>query len=619
MDSTREAAREVWFALVDRKGLAYNGTRACSVDVPPTISISRFCDAVKEKCDRQGDDLKGILSSKLHVYANKEAFDGNVELGARVKIGEELGRDNELYVVVPSPAEDHPVKRKKMSSVPRATWFTSELTDFCTVELSLDEWLAMTYNGTFQNLSLNDKEKKDSDPPMETGSITRTFQRFVMDFPVLMNINGRSSVFVRPCYDELFKLLLKDIEERNQSVGITGNPGIGKSLFYAYCVFRLTQEPILGRILIANCADKYAVFEAGEFRYVASTKELLGFMDNDNVIRLIDGRSNNLFCWTGVSILFTSPGYSDYKPFLKSTNVQYVMPPWTQKELSIAAEIAETTTKVVKERFDEFGGIARYVFSKQVHGHTSDAKEAHSKVIFDVVSRREEHSDSRAYSGFYVTFGSDTIAEKVYDKLMNDCKDKLTEFMVTNAGDTNSSGFRGKLFEIFCHRLWSSSGGHMLIGKSLHSDSQSSQGTEYSIAIPDQVEVRSFSKLSEIQFAKNLPGAEAKALYFRPKQKNFACIDAIYWNGQMCYLLQMTISNDHGIAHESLVKIHDWTTELGINYEFVFVVPKGQVQDYKVQNFLTTTRHLHKKPSKIAQGLLQYAVGVEMIQKNSTQ
>ncbi|KAF0707041.1 Aste57867_6672 [Aphanomyces stellatus] len=315
------------------------------------------------------------------------------------------------------------------------------------------------------------------------------------------------------------------------------------------------------------------------------------------------------------------------------------MPPWTQKELSIAAEIAETTTKVVKERFDEFGGIARYVFSKQVHSHTSDAKEAHSKVkgldIFNVVSRREEvnekmyphrllhmfpkHSGSRAYSGFYVTFGSDTIAEKVYDKLMNDCMENLTEFMVTNAGDTNSSGFRGKLFEIFCHRLWSSSGGHMLIGKSLHSDSQSSQGTEYSIAIPDQVEVRSFSKLSEIQFAKNLPGAEAKALYFRPKQKNFACIDAIYWNGQMCYLLQMTISNDHGIAHESLVKIHDWATELGINYEFVFVVPKGQVQDYNVQNFLTTTRHVHKKPSKMAQGLLQYAVGVEMMGKKCTQ
>ncbi|KAF0690949.1 hypothetical protein As57867_017668, partial [Aphanomyces stellatus] len=556
--------------------------------------------------------LKEYVPSQLIVYANKAEFDKGPEKRVFLEVDatlNDLGSDEDdaLFVVVRShnlvaPDEDHPAKRKKMGhSVPRATWFTSELTGFCTVELSLDEWLAMTYNGTFQNLDLNDMEMEDSEPPMETGSITRTFQRFVMDFPVLMNDNGQVSVFVRPCYDELFKLLLKDIEERNQSVGITGNPGIGKSRFYAYCVFRLTQEPIEGRVLVINCAEETFIFEDGVFRYISTNQELLQYKRNKNVIRLIDGRSNHLFSWTGVSILFTSPGYSDYKTFLKSTNVQYVMPPWTQKELSIAAEIAETTTKVVKERFDEFGGIARYVFSKQVHSYTSDAKEVHSKVkgldIFNVVSRREEvnekmyphrllhmfpkHLGSRAYSGFYVTFGSDTIAEKVYDKLMNDCMENLMEFMVTKAGDTNSSGFRGKLFEIFCHRLWSSSGGHRLIGKSMHSDSQSSQGTEYSIAIPDQVEVRSFSKLSEIQFAKNLPGAEAKALYFRPKQKNFACIDAIYWNGQVCYLLQMTISNDHGIAHESLVKIHDWTTELGINYEFVFVVPKGQVQDYK--------------------------------------
>ncbi|KAF0704118.1 hypothetical protein As57867_007403, partial [Aphanomyces stellatus] len=530
--------------------------------------------------------------------------------------------------------EAHTAKRMKMSPVPRAKWFTSDLTVFCSVELSLDEWLAMTYNGTFQNLSLNDKEMEDNEPSNEPGP-ARTFQKFDMDFPVLMNDNKKTSVFVRPCYDELFKLLLKDIEKRNQSVGVTGSPGIGKSRFYAYCVFRLTQQPIHGRIMVIECAKLSFVFEDGEFRQISTEEELLQYQFNKNVIRLIDGLSNHLFSWTGVSILFTSPGYSDYKTFLKSTNVEYVMPPWTQKELSIAAEIADISIEAVNDRFDVFGGIARYVFSKQVDGHLRNATEAYSKVsgleIFNVVSRREEvnekmfphrllhmfpqHSSSQAYCRFYVTFGSNNIAEKVYDKLMNDCMDALTAFMVTNAEDTSSSGFRGKLFEIFCHRLWSSSGEHRLIGKLLHSDSQSSQEDEYSISIPAQVELRSFSKLSEIpvsEFAKNLPGAEAKAVYFRPKQKNFACIDAIYWNGQVCYLLQMTISNDHGIAHESLVKIHNWSTNLGIKYEYVFVVPKRQVEDYKVQKFLTTSRHVHKKPSKIAQGLVQYAVGVEM-------
>ncbi|KAG9400028.1 hypothetical protein AC1031_010949 [Aphanomyces cochlioides] len=149
--------------------------------------------------------------------------------------------------------------------------------------------------------------------------------------------------------------------------------------------------------------------------------------------------------------------------------------------------------------------------------------------------------------------------------------DQLTAFMVANAEDTNSSGFRGKLFEIFCHRLWASFGEHRLVGKLLHDNSQASQEAEYSILIPAEV----------------------------------------------CYLLQMTISNDHGIAHESLIKILSWVTEQGIKYEYVFVIPKGQVQDYKVQNFLTTTRRVHKKPSRIAQGLVQHAVGVEMIPNHS--
>ncbi|KAG9400030.1 hypothetical protein AC1031_010951, partial [Aphanomyces cochlioides] len=596
--------------------------------------IDDFMEKVIAKYHQNGDVLEGILQSKLDVYTNKAAFDRNENpLDSTEMIGEQLGKLEEvLFVVI--RAEAYPTKRMKlMSPVPRGEWFTSELTEFCSIELSLDEWLEMKYNGAFQNISLDDKEMEDNKTAHESttsGSQTRRFRKFDVQFPILMNDIGQQSVFVRPCYEELFKLLLEDIENRYQSVGITGNPGIGKSRFYAYCVFRLTQEPFPGRILVIDCTEDTCIFENGEFRYISTIEELRQYKLNKNVIRLIDGRSNHLFSWAGVSILFTSPGYADYKTFLKSKNVQYVMPPWTEKELCIAAQVAGITTEQVKERFQVFGGIARYVFSssKDAEGHFSDANQAYSHVnalhIINVVRGWEEvneklyphrllhmfpqHASSRAYFRFYVTFGSNNIAEKVYDKLMNDSMDQLTAFMVANAEDTNSSGFRGKLFEIFCHRLWASFGEHRLVGKLLHDNSQASQEAEYSILIPAEVNVQYFSNLSEIPDLQS-----AKAMYFRPTQKNFATIDAIYWNGQVCYLLQMTISNDHGIAHESLIKILSWVTEQGIKYEYVFVIPKGQVQDYKVQNFLTTTRRVHKEPSRIAQGLVQHAVGVEIV------
>ncbi|KAF0737795.1 hypothetical protein Ae201684P_004609 [Aphanomyces euteiches] len=493
------SVREVWYVLVYSQA---NLSSADTVLIPPNSHVVRFRDAVHAK---NTAILPGIVPLQLEVVTNKAAFGGKDDpLDPGAEIGEQLGKlEDKLFVVV--PAEAYPTKRMKtMSPQPRQEWFTSELTVFCSIELSSDEWLAMKYGGMFQNLSLNDKGMEDNEPSnesMTSGSDMRDFQTFDMHFPVLMGHSGEASVFVRPCYEELFKLLLKDIDERNRSVGITGNPGIGKSLFYAYCVFRLTQEPIDGRTLIVNCDGKYAVYGPDGFRYITTIEELLMYQDNENVIRLIDGRSTHLFTWVGVSILFTSPGYAHYKTFLKPTCVEYVMPPWTEQELCIAAQFAGITNEEINNRFQVFGGIARYAFSKEVDGHFKCATQAYSNVnalqIINVVRGREEvnekmyphrllhmfpqHSESRACRGFYVTFGSNYNAEKVYDKLMNDSMDQLTAFMVANAEDTNSSSFCGKLFEIFCHRLWLSSNQHRLVGKLLHNNSQASQEAEYSI------------------------------------------------------------------------------------------------------------------------------------------
>ena len=234
--------RFVWFVLVDGQGNAFDGTTASSVYIPSNYVIDQFKKEVKVEYDRYGDELAGIQPSKLLVYEDRAALDDRRFLKSSaplVTLG--INEENALLVVVPSheliaPNKDYPAKKMKMNLVPRAEWFTSELIVFCSVELSLDEWLAMTYNGTFQNLILNDNDMEENAPQSEArnyGSSIRPFQRFEINFPVLMHDNRPSKVFVRPCYNELFKLLLKDIEKRIQSVGITGNPGVGKSRVYS--------------------------------------------------------------------------------------------------------------------------------------------------------------------------------------------------------------------------------------------------------------------------------------------------------------------------------------------------------------------------------------------------
>jgi hypothetical protein len=65
--------------------------------------VADFRDAVKDKCDRQGDDLKGILASKLVVYLSEQ----NRAAGNALRASDQIRNrgnteDDALLVVVPA-------------------------------------------------------------------------------------------------------------------------------------------------------------------------------------------------------------------------------------------------------------------------------------------------------------------------------------------------------------------------------------------------------------------------------------------------------------------------------------------------------------------------------------
>ncbi|KAF0684002.1 hypothetical protein As57867_023922, partial [Aphanomyces stellatus] len=160
-----ENNRPVWYCLVNGQGEAYRQTTTDFVNIPSPGFVAQLRKEVKAN---HTSVLKNVDSSQLIVFANKAEFDKGPKKRVFLRPSATIGTfgssmKEALLVVVPThylvaPDEDYPAKRKKMIPVPRAAWFTSELTVFCTVELSLSEWLAMTYNGTFENLSWNGKE-----------------------------------------------------------------------------------------------------------------------------------------------------------------------------------------------------------------------------------------------------------------------------------------------------------------------------------------------------------------------------------------------------------------------------------------------------------------------------
>jgi hypothetical protein len=49
-------------------------------------------------------------------------------------------------------------------------------------------------------------------------------------------------LYVRKCYQDVFDLLMEQIKIGNESFAISGTPGIGKSLFFMYILYRLVKD-----------------------------------------------------------------------------------------------------------------------------------------------------------------------------------------------------------------------------------------------------------------------------------------------------------------------------------------------------------------------------------------
>ncbi|CAK4618674.1 hypothetical protein AeMF1_017963 [Aphanomyces euteiches] len=354
------------------------------------------------------DEVKSLLV---------EDMDSTTSLDEALKLPLDL---NEIHVLVVI-GEEKPRKKKKPTTIPRAEWFPSDLIEIDAGEIDEYEWLVMQYGYTFENLDFDENDVEIMD-----------MHYFEMEFPVLVVNPGTTKVFVRPCYEELFKLLMENIDERVSSVGIKGTSGVGKSFFYVYCVFRLTLEPIDGRLLVINCADRFYVFEDNAFRFVSSDDEIEHYRCDKNVIRLIDGESTKLLSWSGVSILFSSPDSPGYEQFMNAIAVEYVMPPWNQQELQICSQITDTSDEEADERYHEFGGNARLVFSKTplpdidgIFGKLSIKDTVRFMTAPDMQDERQfpsilhmfpKHEHKRPYRGVHVSFASKEIRQEAYKR-----------------------------------------------------------------------------------------------------------------------------------------------------------------------------------------------------------
>ena len=438
-------------------------------------------------------------------------------------------------------------------------------------------------------------------------------------FPPLIHVDEESKkIFIRPCYDALAELLIGNIYNgihRNANILISGNPGIGKSRFYIYFMYKLIKGNLdpKKKIIINSLNIHYLWKNDSKTFIILTDDEISSYMKEWNVVRLIDGNSSSLDGWHGISILFASPSTEGLKDFFKLHTITYYLPIWSEYELNICNElISLVNPDILKDNFDYFGGIPRFVLEKDIRAICALKRKINvvinSENKMDIINliksgnilssryshlllhmNTEKNSD---FMNYYLDFASNTISDFIFNQLIVQTYDKITEFFIVNCNESSTAVLRGKIFEQLFHRSFDKSNNIniKILGRSLHDD------RSLEIFVDKNHELIRFSEFSELNLIKS------KKIYYRPISKSFGAIDSLYWNGENLYLFQVTIAPNHTINYGTVFELMKWCKKNKIN-EFnifiIFIVPGLLKANYKLQKYVSKGKTVVKVANTI--------------------
>jgi hypothetical protein len=256
------------------------------------------------------------------------------------------------------------------------------------------------------------------------------------------------TLFVREFYPRIFDLLMKN----NHSV-LLGNPGISKSWFQLYILYRLVNENLCDyhgncpKVIIRQVGENnmYFYFPQDDKAFSSSPMSL-DIFETDSALYLFEP-GGSLFepPDTEIKTVATcSPDARRYKEFCKRGGVKYYMPGWSLDELQMvgayiashcnrnrgdftpdAIKEADLTPDAIEERFNRFGGIFRHVIPS-------------SKMVVDQAERNQEMTLANAKAVHTFVMGTDI--EKTDER-----KENVSHFLLhykIHYGNKNKDEFR---------------------------------------------------------------------------------------------------------------------------------------------------------------------------------
>ena len=395
-------------------------------------------------------------------------------------------------------------------------------------------------------------------------------------------------LYIRKGYEDLFTIICKnleekDIEKRLTGMAITGTPGIGKSMFLFYILWRLANMETTKAVIIHRQFERGGiyVFQSSGCWETFNYSDVAGLLKDDSTYTwyLTDALEPPPARVKAVTILVSSPARKYYSTFLPLSLVAplYYLPIWSLEELQLVAPLYSRSPKIVEKRFARIGGIPRYVLEKNANlkediknSFTRHKHENFRRLTFDGLVNNEDISNlivhfevAASYSSFTMRFASKYVAGIAFKFYLFYQREELERLLLSGGSSPFFGSFRGELFEKYVHQVLSVGG--KFNGRSLD------DGRECELVLPKQP-IRGFYNLSE---------CTEKNVYYMALYHNQACIDSVVVDKGY---FQITMARYHSNSGDLMEKIMN---RIKLK-DFYFVVPDLLFEDFRKQRFEKT-------------------------------
>jgi hypothetical protein len=276
-------------------------------------------------------------------------------------------------------------------------------------------------------------------------------------------------IFIRDSYQKLFEKILCFYNERQAGVLLTGNPGIGKSVFLRFALYCFLE---LGKVIAFEAAEqnKVYIFKPGEEpKTYSGDLAYLPELEDRATIFLHDPKAGQEPLQADAfTILASSPNPMNYKGFRKQIKVHTLyMPVWKLGELLTCSNSLKSwklSPETITQRFSVFGGIPRFIEKYDEYypdliaaiefcDTDSLLTTATKPDLFAKFSHKILHYDvSSSFQAKSMTFASDFVFKRLVEQWELKSKQALEIFVFRTTHITSLGSARGKAFEALAHQ-----------------------------------------------------------------------------------------------------------------------------------------------------------------------